>query len=145
METADAIFGVAFVAFCVWIGVRIVNRLERWAKWTAIGIAVMLVYPLSYAPSSWLLGKGFLSWGQFKFAYRPILELADMGLMRDAIWGRGDWSDDSAVLDNLIRDSRTEHPEIWRSNSAPDRVRPFPFRTSVNPPAPNPDAPSELN
>src|SRR6476661_7998190 len=25
---------VAFAAFCVWLTVRIVNRRERWAKWT---------------------------------------------------------------------------------------------------------------
>ena len=25
---------VAFAAFCVWLVVRIVNRRERWAKWT---------------------------------------------------------------------------------------------------------------
>jgi hypothetical protein len=27
-------FCVAFAAFCIWLTVRIVNRRERWAKWT---------------------------------------------------------------------------------------------------------------
>jgi len=31
------IVGVAVAAFCVWLVVRIVNRCERWPKWTAVG------------------------------------------------------------------------------------------------------------
>ncbi len=27
---------VAFAAFCVWLAVRLVNRRERWTKWTAV-------------------------------------------------------------------------------------------------------------
>ncbi|MBI3861954.1 MAG: hypothetical protein HY290_08655 [Planctomycetia bacterium] len=41
---------VAFAAFCVWLTVRIVNRWERWAKWTLAGvvaISVLIGYPLS--------------------------------------------------------------------------------------------------
>jgi hypothetical protein len=39
----------AFAAFCVWLTVRIVNRSERWAKWTAAGIvAFFIIYPVSY-------------------------------------------------------------------------------------------------
>jgi hypothetical protein len=44
---------VAFAAFCVWLGVRIVNRKERWAKWT-LAAALVLVYPLSFGPACWL-------------------------------------------------------------------------------------------
>ncbi|HEY3966866.1 MAG TPA: hypothetical protein VGM05_20055 [Planctomycetaceae bacterium] len=36
---------VAFAAFCVWLGVRIVNRRERWAKWT---LAATLSLPVLY-------------------------------------------------------------------------------------------------
>ncbi|MBI3860989.1 MAG: hypothetical protein HY290_03755 [Planctomycetia bacterium] len=38
---------VAFAAFCVWLTVRIVNRKERWAKWTLAGtlsLATLGVY-----------------------------------------------------------------------------------------------------
>ena len=36
---------VAFAAFCVWLTVRVVNRRERWAKWTAIAaIATVAFY-----------------------------------------------------------------------------------------------------
>jgi hypothetical protein len=49
--------GVAFVAFCIWLGVRIVNRRERWAKRTAVGIVVALpvLYVASFGPACWLI------------------------------------------------------------------------------------------
>ena len=45
-----AVLGVAFAGFCVWLTVRIVNRREKWAKWTAVGlvVAMFVLYPLSY-------------------------------------------------------------------------------------------------
>jgi hypothetical protein len=47
MAIALSIFGVAFSAFCVWLAVRIVNRRERWAKWTAATVLVALVMYLT--------------------------------------------------------------------------------------------------
>ena len=66
---------VAFAAFCVWLTVRIVNRRERWAKWTAVGlIVVIFLYPLSWGPALWLQGSGYwpgsLIWADH--AYDPI-------------------------------------------------------------------------
>jgi hypothetical protein len=51
-----SVIGVAFAAFCVWLTVRIVNRRERWAKWTAGGLAVCLpvLYVLGIGPAIWL-------------------------------------------------------------------------------------------
>src|SRR5882724_3715941 len=40
---------IAFAAFCVWLTVRIVNRRERWAKWTLAAV-VALAYPASIGP-----------------------------------------------------------------------------------------------
>jgi hypothetical protein len=40
---------VAFAAFCVWLTVRIVNRRERWAKWTLAGLLIGL--PVFYVAS----------------------------------------------------------------------------------------------
>jgi hypothetical protein len=40
---------VAFAAFCVWLTVRIVNRRERWAKWT---LAVVVGLPVLYVARS---------------------------------------------------------------------------------------------
>ena len=49
MALALSIFGVVFAAFCVWLTVRIVNRRERWARWTAAGlVALSATYLLSY-------------------------------------------------------------------------------------------------
>jgi hypothetical protein len=46
---------IAFAAFCVWLTVRIVNRRERWAKWTlAFVIGVPVLYVLSVGPAAWL-------------------------------------------------------------------------------------------
>jgi hypothetical protein len=46
---------VAFAAFCVWLAVRIVNRRERWAKWTLVGTitGLPLLYVLSFGPACW--------------------------------------------------------------------------------------------
>lgn len=44
--------GVTFVAFCIWLTVRIANRRERWAARMAYGlVAVLLAYPLSLGPA----------------------------------------------------------------------------------------------
>lgn len=54
MTIAFAIFGVAFSALCVWLGVRIVNRRERWAKWTLAGVLGMpVLYVASFGPACW--------------------------------------------------------------------------------------------
>ena len=37
MALALLIVGIAFAAFCVWLTVRIIDRRERWAKWTLAG------------------------------------------------------------------------------------------------------------
>ena len=46
---------IAVAAFSIWLAVRIVNRREPWAKWTAVGlVVVLLAYPLSFGPVCWL-------------------------------------------------------------------------------------------
>jgi len=49
MALAPSIIGITFAAFCLWLSVRIVNRRERWAKWTAavVVLTVVVLYPLS--------------------------------------------------------------------------------------------------
>jgi hypothetical protein len=46
--------GLAFAAFCVWLTVRIVNRRERWAIWTAAGLVVVLLSLAGFAAMMWL-------------------------------------------------------------------------------------------
>jgi hypothetical protein len=56
---------VFFAAFCVWLTVRIINRKERWAKWTlAAVVGLPVLYVLSFGPACWLNQRGHLSsWG----------------------------------------------------------------------------------
>ncbi|MBS0263664.1 MAG: hypothetical protein JSS02_17105 [Planctomycetes bacterium] len=51
---------VAFVAFCVWLTVRIINRRERWAKWAAAVLGIPMSYALSFGCISWLWWRGFI-------------------------------------------------------------------------------------
>lgn len=99
MAVALPIIGVAFSAFCVWLTVRIVNRRERWAKRTAIALALIIVaYPLSSGPviSFWLHGvfsnSTFLTINRL---YRPVglvLCRSQMG-MNFGNWYQGLWID----------------------------------------------------
>ena len=46
---------LAVAAFCVWLGVRVVNRRERWAKWTlATVIGMPVLYVASFGPACWI-------------------------------------------------------------------------------------------
>ena len=56
MNLALSIFTVAFAAFCVWLTVRVVNRRERWAKWTLVGtvIGLPVLYVVSFGPACWI-------------------------------------------------------------------------------------------
>jgi hypothetical protein len=57
-EAIFAALAVAFAAFAVWLTVRIVNRKERWAKWTAAVLAVaLIVYPVSAGPWCYAMGR----------------------------------------------------------------------------------------
>jgi hypothetical protein len=48
---AWAFVGAAYGAAGLWIGVRLFNRRERWAKWTALALAITpLLYGLSSGP-----------------------------------------------------------------------------------------------
>lgn len=70
---------VAFAALCVWLGVRIFNRRERWAKWTAVAV-IMLGYPLSIGPIECLAWHDLLPrWGYhpIEVVYRPLLFLIE--------------------------------------------------------------------
>ena len=46
----------SFVAFCIWLSVRIVNRREWWAKRLAAVLLVSpVLYVVSFGPACWLL------------------------------------------------------------------------------------------
>jgi hypothetical protein len=46
---------VAFAAFCIRLTVRIINRRERWAKWTlAAVVCAPVLYVASFGPACWI-------------------------------------------------------------------------------------------
>ena len=70
MAWALAIFGVAFAAAVVWLGVRIVNRHERGAKWTlAATLGLPALYVASFGPVCWLAYRDAISAPTFKAEY----------------------------------------------------------------------------
>jgi hypothetical protein len=73
MAVTLAIFGVAFAAFCVWLGVRVYNRRERWAKWTAVTVVCSpVLYVLSFGPACWIVSRTDCGHTAVTEAYRPI-------------------------------------------------------------------------
>jgi len=69
---------VAFAALCVWLGVRIFNRRERWAKWTlAVVIAMPVLYVLSFGPACLYLTRHVdeMDGGELVYASEPIMSL----------------------------------------------------------------------
>jgi len=46
-----AAIGAAFAAIWIWLGVRLINRRERWTKWTAVALVLApVLYVLSSGP-----------------------------------------------------------------------------------------------
>jgi hypothetical protein len=77
--------GVAYAAFCVCFTVRIVNRKERWAKWTiAVVVGVPVLYVLSVGPATWIYRRHYKaepqslpSEGALARAYVPLKWVSD--------------------------------------------------------------------
>ena len=74
---------VAFAALCVWLGVRIINRRERWAKWTLVGILSLLaLYPFSCGPARCLYlktGAPEWAWSVIDPIYDPLWWVRESG------------------------------------------------------------------
>jgi len=71
----DLIFAVLCVtlpAIGLWLAVRIFNRRERWAKRTAIGLVVVLLYPMSVGPACWVSSRMDAGASGVSVAYRPL-------------------------------------------------------------------------
>lgn len=84
---------VAFAAVCVWLTVRIVNRRERWAKWTlAAVLSLPVLYVASFGPACWISSKMLdieddsdIEAKTVSVLYRPLLRLALRGNFSDAL------------------------------------------------------------
>lgn len=73
---SDAIWaalGVAFAALCVWLGVRIFNRRERWAKRTAVIVLVPILYVASFGPACWISCRIQPSGKVMSVVYWPLI------------------------------------------------------------------------
>ena len=65
MTSALSIFGIAFAASCIWLGVRIVNRRERWAKPVLAAVVVPAIFAIARAITSNAQVPLFASFGAF--------------------------------------------------------------------------------
>jgi hypothetical protein len=74
MYKAMSIIEIVLAALCVWLGVRVFNRRERWAKWTFAAVAATALYVESWIPmarlAQWLEARDLLpGWGGMALAY----------------------------------------------------------------------------
>jgi hypothetical protein len=72
--------GIVFAAFCIWLVVRIVNRRERWAKWTlAAAVSLPWLYLVSFGPACWITSQIYIPGEQITtnpglVIYSPLAE-----------------------------------------------------------------------
>jgi hypothetical protein len=69
-------FGTAYTALCVWLTVRVVNRRERWAKWTLAALVVVLplLYVLCFGPWCWFASRN-ATMAEVPVVYEPMMRL----------------------------------------------------------------------
>jgi hypothetical protein len=68
------IVAVVLAAFCVWLGVRIINRRERWAKLTlAVVVGLPVLYVASFGPACWIASRTEIGIGLLQIVYHPLI------------------------------------------------------------------------
>jgi|SRR5579863_466531 len=105
MASVLSIVGVAFAAFSVWLTVRIVNRRERWAKWTLATIfGLPLAYVASFGPACALADRGMLPRTTLDTTFSPCLFLVTDGPnpFGTALWEWAALCGDEHVLVTLV-------------------------------------------
>ena len=88
MTTVLTLPAVAFAAFCVWLTVRIVNRRERWAKWTlAAVVGVPMLYVATFGPWCWIVSHRAKETGLVSVpaVFEPLTRSFREGLFGDAL------------------------------------------------------------
>jgi hypothetical protein len=74
MNILPPALAVAFAALCIWLAVRIINRRERWAKWTLAAIVGLpVLYVLSFGPACWISSRTNSGTELLPSCYRPIV------------------------------------------------------------------------
>lgn len=68
---------VTFAGSCVWLTVRIVNRKERWAKWTlAAAVGLPVLYIASFGPWCWAFSRwGDIDGGIRASIFHPLVKM----------------------------------------------------------------------
>jgi|GEM_PF-3208101 len=105
MTTILPVLGSAFVAVCIWLGVRVVNRKERWAKWTLAAVLGMpLLYVASFVPGCWLVGREILPRKAACMIYRPLIRLNERSqLFQELMRWLGNQNDDVSFGQVLLQ------------------------------------------
>jgi hypothetical protein len=128
MAIAFLFAALAFSAFCLWLAVRVVNRRERWAKWTLAAIvALPVLYIASFGPACWITSRMKVGQDSVTIIYRPITRMfmrvptwnglrRESAILSDAL----KWFSDLGAADNwgwtaIVPDNgdRTPHGIIW--------------------------------
>jgi hypothetical protein len=74
MRIVVGTLAVMFVASCVCLGVRVLNRRERWAKrMLATVVGLPMLYALSFGPACWLTDWGFIGYYGLGSTYDRLL------------------------------------------------------------------------
>jgi len=126
----------AFAAFCVWLAVRIVNRQERWAKWT-LGMVVGLpvLYVAGFGPACWLCEHGILGQNAAWAAFRPMTWLACNGqpLVADGIRSYAVfWGDKRRIRSFMERGESWTFAWAEREVRLADSVSPIDFEVELS-------------
>ena len=80
MTVVVAALSVGFPAFCVWLGVRIFNRRERWAKWTlVVTLSLPVLYAASLGPACWITSRVNVGAPIVNVVYLPMMWIRDVG------------------------------------------------------------------
>ena len=95
-----AALAIACAALCVWLTVRIVNRRERWAKWTVVGLSLVLAYPLSFGPACWIADRCSGVWQPVWNVYYPLAAFAARAPspISNALRDYGDWRSPAGIV-----------------------------------------------
>jgi hypothetical protein len=97
---------IAYAAICLWLTIRIVNRRERWAKWTLSLASLPVVYVAMIGPACWVSSQSGVGAGLVSMVYEPVFELQS-----------SDWQELSTVL---VRYERLFAKDGWEVFSIGD-------------------------
>ena len=154
MSAALPVLAVTTAAFCVWLTVRIVNRRERWAKWTlAAVVGVPVLYVAIFGPACWISSRIGIGSRAVSVVYQPMLRLCMRDTqLADAFW----WYASIGTKDGIhtARDAERFIHVQWEPyridfisgvSTGDQDQDPPPISDALNEPAMGLDLPTETN